>query len=185
MTATITLDGDDQSTVRRMLIYLYTLDYDDGDASPAVAEAISQNTDGLVPDPTAKPDVADDEMATHCKRMNNIRVYALAGKYNIQALKELAKAKFKNGMTSRPISHFSEVINAILVSSPETDSGLRDVLISTATSVKNLESILKEGALSSAIRDDSSFGLGVLRAVIRKLFSELEKQKQGAKKVAW
>ena len=181
MTATITLDDDDKSTVRRMLTYLYTLDYDDGDAFSAVAEAISQHKDGLVPDPTSKPNVADDEIATHCKRMNNIRVYALAGKYNIQALKELAKAKFKNYMTSRKIPHFSAVINAILVSSPETDSGLRDILISRITSVGNLESILREGTLSSAIRDDSSFGLGVLREVIRKLLSELEKQKQGAK----
>ncbi|KAF6227845.1 hypothetical protein HO173_011947 [Letharia columbiana] len=31
MTVTITVDDDDQSTVRRMLTYLYTLDHDDAD----------------------------------------------------------------------------------------------------------------------------------------------------------
>ena len=90
MSAKITLDDDDQSTVRRMLTYLYTLDYDEGDHFPAVAMAVS------VEDPTSKPDVVDDTTVCHCKRMSNIRVYAIADKYDLPALKELAKPKFIN-----------------------------------------------------------------------------------------
>lgn len=178
VTATISLDDDDQSTVHRMLTYLYTLDYDDEDAFSAVVEATSHNTDGFVLDSASKPNAADNGMASRGKCINNIRVYTLAEKYNIRALKELAKAKFEKCIAERGIYQFADFIDAVLVSSPETDSGLRDILISRVTDPGALESILREGALSSAIRDDSSFGLGVLREVIRKLFSEWEKQKQ-------
>lgn len=37
MTAITTLDDDDQSIVRRRLTYVYTVDYDDGSGSHAVA----------------------------------------------------------------------------------------------------------------------------------------------------
>lgn len=79
-----------------MLTYLYTLDYDDGDGPQAVALAASQNTESLVADSSSKPQAVDDATASHCKRMNNVRVYTLAEKYNIAALKELAKTKFEN-----------------------------------------------------------------------------------------
>ena len=161
-----------------MLTYFYTLDYHDEDSFTAVAEPTSQNASGFVPDPTSKQNMANNGIASRGKCMNNIRVYTLAEKYNIQALKELAKAKFQKYITERDISHFADFIYAILVSSPETDSGLRDILVSRVTSVGSLEEILEEGVLSSAIRDDGSFGLRILREVIKKLFSELEKQKQ-------
>ena len=78
-----------------MLTHLYTLDYDDMDASQAVAVAASQNLDGHVVDLSSKSKVLNDAMTSYCKRMNNVRVYALAEKHNIPALKELAKTKFK------------------------------------------------------------------------------------------
>lgn len=61
-----------------MLTYLYTLDYDDMDAAQAVAVAVSQDPDGHVADSSSKPEVLNDAMTSHCKRMNNVRVYALA-----------------------------------------------------------------------------------------------------------
>ena len=63
ITATITLEDDDQSTVKRMLTYLYTLDYDDGDALPAVPKDESPNTDIPVPDSNPNPDANDEEDA--------------------------------------------------------------------------------------------------------------------------
>ena len=172
MTATITLNDDDQSTVQRMLTYLYTLDYDDGDAFPAVARDETPITDRPVPDSTPKP---DDETISHCKYMNNIRVYALADKYNIPALKELAKIKFKICMKARGITYtrFAEIIGSIFSSTHETDPGLRDIVISRAANISNPEKML-EGPLASAIRDHGTFGLGLLREVVKRH----EKQKQ-------
>lgn len=173
MTAEIILDDDDQSTVRRMLTYLYTLDYDEGDAFPAVATAVSQNTDSLVKDPTSKPDVVDDATVSHCKRMNNIRVYALAEKYNIPALKNLAKTKFEKHELSCDPTHYSEVIRAIFDTTPETDLGLRDIVIQRSAMAGALKCILKEDSLASVIRDHSSLGLGMLREVVKRHGSAL------------
>ena len=177
MTATITLNDDDQSTVQRMLTYLYTLDYDDSDACPAVAGDESPNTDNPFPDLYPEP---DDETISHCKNMNNIRVYALADKYNIPALKELAKVKFKTCMTAHgvEITRFTEIVDSIFNSTHETDRGLRDIIISGAANTSTPEQMLGEGPLASAIRDHSTFGLGLLREVVKKHISEQEKQKQ-------
>lgn len=161
-----------------MLTYLYTLDYDDTDDRPATAVAAVQNTDGLMADPTSKPEVVDDAIASHCKRMNNIRVYALADKYDIPALRELAKTKFNDHTTPSSFTHLREAINEIYESTPETDSGLRDSIISRITEAKTLISILKEGPLASALRDHSSFGLGLLREVVKKHSKEQAKLKQ-------
>ena len=159
-----------------MLTYLYTLDYDDGDAFLTVARDESPNTDSPVPDLTPKPDVNDDEMISHCKNMNDIRVYALAEKYNIPALKELAKTKFKTRIAAGKIemTRFTEIIDSIFDSTHETDPGLRDIVISRAANTSTPEQILGEGLLASAIRDHSTFGLGLLREVVMKQ----EKQKQ-------
>ena len=181
MTATITLNDDDQSTVQRMLTYLYTLDYDDGDALPAVARDGSPNTDSPVLDITPEPDVNDDEMISHCKNMNNIRVYALADKYNIPALKELAKTKFQTCITAREIetTRFAEIVDSIFNSTHETDPGLRDIITSSVADTSTPAEILGEGPLASAIRDHSTFGLGLLREVVKKHISEQKKQRDG------
>ena len=158
-----------------MLTYLYTLDYDDGDAFPVVPRKESPNTDRPVPDLNPKP---DDETISHCKSMNNIRVYALADKYNIPTLKELAKIKFMTCMTVRgvKITRFPKIVDSIFNSTHETDRGLRDIIISMAANISTLE-MLGEGPLASAIRDHSTFGLGLLQEVVKKH----EKQKQDAR----
>ena len=163
-----------------MLTYLYTLDYDDGDASPPVARDESPNTDSPVRDLTPKPAVNDLETVSHCKNMNNIRVYALADKYNIPALKELAKTKFKTCVTARkiPITRLTEIVDSIFHSTHETDPGLRDIIISNAAATSTPEQILGEGPLASAVRDHSAFGLGLLREVVEKHYSEQEKKRQ-------
>ena len=153
-----------------MLTYLYTLDYDGGDAFPAVAMAVSQNTDSIGEDPTSKPDVVDDATVCHFKRMNNIHVYAIADKYNMPALKELAKTKFINNKSppnAASATAFSEVINAIFHSTPDTDSGLRDVVIQRCSRAIVLEKILENDLLASVIRDHGTFALGILREISR------------------
>lgn len=164
-----------------MLTYLYTLDYDDGDAPKAMAVAVSQNTDGRVPNPNSRPEVMDDASASHCQRMNNVRVYALAEKYNIPALKDLAKTKFRNSQGTHRCVHYREVINAIFESTPDTDSGLRNIAIRNCSKAMNVEKCLEEEVLAPVIRHHGSFGLGVLREVVMRHKSELEKQKRGSK----
>ena len=155
-----------------MLTYLYTLDYDDGDALQNEALAASQNANGLV--------AVDDAEMSDCERMNNIGLYALAEKYNISALKELAKTKFESCKVPDKASHSREVIGAIFDSTPDTDSGLRDIVISRAANASDLEGSLEEEALAPVIRDHPSFTLGMLKQVFKNHNSELEAQKQRA-----
>ncbi len=178
MTATITLDDDDQSTVRRMLTYLYTLDYDDGNPSQAMPLAAPQDLDDLFVELSSKPEAFDDATASHCKRMNNVRVYAIAEKYNIPALKVLAMTKFKNYETARNSTHNREVINAIFSSTPDSDSGLRNIVISMSAKASDVEENLKEEGLAPVIRDHGNFGLGMLREVVKKRNCALETQQQ-------
>ena len=187
ITATTTLDDDDQSTVRRMLTYLYTLDYDDQDASEAVAMIVSQNTDGHVADSSSKPEVVDDAPIVHCKRMNNVRVYALAEKYNIPALKELAKAKFMGCEGPSNFTHHQELINAVFASTPDTDSGLRNTVVLACATSLHFEKSLEEEGLAPVIRDHGSLDLGILReffkehnAKLKNLNPELETTKRYA-----
>ncbi|CAF9941709.1 MAG: hypothetical protein ALECFALPRED_009275 [Alectoria fallacina] len=152
ITAPITLDDDDQSTVRRMLTYLYTLDYDDMDAAQAVAVAVSQDPDGHVADSSSKPEVLNDAMTSHCKRMNN--KCQIACNYSL----------------------FREVINAIFESIPDLDSGLRNIVI--LKHANNVEKSVEEEGVASMVRNHGSLGLGMLQEVVKKHKSQLEKQKQ-------
>lgn len=172
MTAVITLNDDDQPTVQRMLTYIYTRDYDDGDDNLATTTIAAQNTDGLITDPM------EDAKISHRKRMNNIRVYAIAEKYNIPELKELAKTKFQKNKKARTNTHLREVINAIFDSTPETDSGLRGIMVSRIARGGVLRAISKDGPLAPAIRDHSSLSMGLLREFVRKHSREQAKLKQ-------
>lgn len=56
-TAVVTLEDDDPATVGRMLLYLYTLDYDDTDEGPASLGAQIQKADRALPlDTSQLPD---------------------------------------------------------------------------------------------------------------------------------
>ena len=177
ITATITLNDDDQATVRRMLTYLYTLDYDDQDISDAVAVSKSQDSEGHLAGSSPNSEVVDDATAVHCKRMNNVLVYALAEKYNIPALKELAATKFVGCEGPFDFARYQELINAICESTPGMDTGLRKVVILDCVNPQFIKKVLEEEGLAPAIRDHGSLGLGMLREVVKKLEnlnSELE-----------
>ena len=178
MTATITLDDDDQPTVRRMLTYFYTLDYDDADTFQSVDEPASQDAGGHILDSSSKPDVVDDAKTSHRKRMNNLRVYALAEKYDIPVLKELAKTKFKLCNIAFDLPRYREVVKAICESTPTTDLGLRNIVILECVNASMIEKCLEEECLAPVIRDHGHFGLEVLREVVKKHKQELEMEKK-------
>lgn len=101
-----------------MLEFLYTSDYDE-----ATKTAVTQvNGDNQTND---LPIEADEYECLAC----HIQMYTIADKYDIQELKTLAKSKFQSSVSDRwPIAFFPALIQEILVSTPSTDSGLRDVV---------------------------------------------------------
>ncbi|KAF6227844.1 hypothetical protein HO173_011946 [Letharia columbiana] len=83
--------------------------------------------------------MVDNAMISHRKRMNNVRVNALAGKYNIPMLKEF---KFKIGKFACDFFHYREIINAIFENTPDSDLGLRNTVVSRCANARNLEKCL-------------------------------------------
>ena len=101
-----------------MLEFLYTSDYDEA-TKPAITQVNEDNQTIDVPVD------ADDYECLAC----DIHMYAIADKYDIQELKTLAKSKFQSSVSGRwPIAFFPALVQEILVSTPSTDSGLRDIV---------------------------------------------------------
>jgi hypothetical protein len=108
-TGRISLDDDDPDTVERMISYLYTLDYEDEEYPGARAK---ENL-GLTPPAL----------------FSSIRVYAIADKYIIPALKELARERFSEWAESNWSHHdFPAMVREVCRSTPSSDRGLRDVV---------------------------------------------------------
>ena len=128
MTSIIGLDDDDRSTIRLMLIYLYTLTYDDeGDA--ASAEHLMVNGAKILNAATTpSTPLSEEELSRHARMINNVVVDAIAQKYDISELKGLARSNFHELLWLKAPSHgLPGVIDAVFETTSITDSGLRSV----------------------------------------------------------
>ena len=110
----ITLQDDDISVVEAMIQFMYNLDY-------SVIESV-------------------------CPLLFNAKVYGIADKYNVPGLKVVAKRKFAHKISCRPakpgygynvkvdyttteIDNFSKAVIEVYDSTPSSDRGLRDILV--------------------------------------------------------
>ena len=123
----IVLD-DDPPTVRRMLIYLYTLEYED---TGKMASIVPYSTDMTSSQETkTNEDLPADKSQLFVKLLNNIAVYAVADKYDIPSLKVLARSKVDVLISGHSLtSDLPTLIDAIFSTTPDTDGGLRQVAI--------------------------------------------------------
>lgn len=180
-TATITLDDDDPSTVDRMLLYLYTLDYPDADVQDIPAKDVAMDN-SLPPDPQNKTSTATgEEMDSGTvselgesatlddpRMMNNVLVYAIAEKYDIPELKDLAKRKFETLVNSKwPHEDLDTVTEAIFSTTPDGDMGLRQVVIDICA--QHFQEILKDEASKAAFLEYKGITTGVLDAAVKKI----------------
>ena len=162
-TSIIVLEEDDPPTVRRMFSYLYTLAYDDeGDAaSPQHYMVDGTNiviSQALTPSSTPIP---AEEVSRHVRMMNNVVVYAIAEKYDIAELKELAADKFRKLLWLIEPSHaLPRVIDAVY---KIKDSELRDVVVQFCAN--NSTKIVADDRLCRIIKYNGELGLDVLRKV--------------------
>jgi len=132
----ITFYDDDSPSVNRMLIYLYTNDYPDDEippsqrpatesgsrTSPYLCELMSTLAVSAEPrDDASRP--AENEVS------NNAGVFALADKYDLPRLKDLAKTRFITQISSCSQEQMSTVIRTVFETTSPTDRGLKDVII--------------------------------------------------------
>ena len=152
------MDNDDPQTVKRMLFYLYTLDYPDHDVPNIQAEHVAtgryapphlqHKTPTTIEEKSimsANLGNSEGATTTHDPRMmNNVRVYAVAEKYDIPDLKDLAKGKFQGLARSKwPHDDFHALAEEVFSTTPDTDMGLRQVVLDLCE--EHFQDILRNG----------------------------------------
>jgi len=107
--------------------------------------------------------------------LNNVLVYAIAEKYGISKLKELAKTKFRNQARSiLSSSEFLAIIQALYSSTPSSDRGLRDIVSQICAPKGKI--IAESPDLNGSILQVGDFGLDLLRAVLDYENRRMEKE---------
>ncbi|KAL9018121.1 MAG: hypothetical protein Q9185_004587 [Variospora sp. 1 TL-2023] len=184
----IDLSDDDPKTLERLLRYLYTADYDDDDV---IVKATAEETNGKEPvanasftsstssariDNATSPQVTrdasepekEDESTYHKASAitNNAAVYALAEKYDIASLKNLAKEKFEDHCAcfQWEIKNLVATLEFVYTSTPAADHGLRDVMTGVCLQQIDVSSgmILDALQLQELMVKEGALGLNVL-----------------------
>ena len=176
------MNDDDPQTIKRMLFYLYNLDYPDhgvpdiqaehvatGRSSPPHLRHKTPTTIEEVTDRSANLELSESATTTHDPRMmNNVLVYAVAEKYDIPDLKDLAKTKFQNLAWSKwPHDHFYALAEAVFSTTPDTDMGLRQIVLDLCE--QHFQDILKNKEFRVGFLEIPAIGAVVLGAAVCKI----------------
>ncbi|KAL8677424.1 MAG: hypothetical protein Q9224_007195, partial [Gallowayella concinna] len=178
-TARIDLSDDDLGALERTLTYLYTEDYNEIDLdtieeSAPEPDSTPINFTELLADATQDVNASMVDETTHTLSkntriacLNNTRVYALAEKYDIQGLKALAVSKFRLHSTAiwtveDTVSLLEEVYN----STPETDRGLRDIMV-IVCSAELMPDLIADAGFCDIMQKDGSMALELLTGLQR------------------
>lgn len=199
MTGVIELPDDDPPSIKRMINYLYTLDYSDEDSvvsrhddevkalrSTPPAQDIGDDSaeDGMSPPPDAKSnnDPDDDESKTAAKPdimpklMANALVYALGEKYNIPDLKILAESKFMGIVYDCPTADLSTIVETVYTTTPSSDMSLRSQLIDVCTN--RLAELMENREFVETMNEHGSLASKLLSLEVRQRISHKDtKQK--------
>jgi hypothetical protein len=157
-----------------MLSYLYILDYSDGVNRDTQGNGASQpelptgNGSAEIPEPTSKIEADRESGGSPDQRglglSANMRVYALAEKYEIHQLKEFAKSRFsKQAWDNWSSLEFLDVLGWVFDSTPSSDQGLRDVV--TQVCSKNIRSLITNETFRNTITDIPCLGTSLLQRV--------------------
>jgi hypothetical protein len=167
-----------------MLVYLYTSDYCDGDSSGPAAVVSSPEVlaDVLEDEERSVSTISiteeqDDASATtnEPSLLNNVLVYAIAEKYGIAELKELAEAKFQGRARSLlSAMEFPKIIRELYRSTPSSDRGLRDIV--SQVCAQQGRRIIDSPDLNAIIVEAGEFGLDLLREVLKYETGRVEKE---------
>lgn len=175
------MEDDDEKAVQRMLIYLYSLDYDDKEPAEACQSDSDPSTYA-----TSSASAAVSNLNTNAKHhrleqaaamgqrmkaaiqqriMSNISVYAIADKYDIPQLKILAKSKFQALVHSKwPFDDFPAIIKATFGTSPLEDGGLKEVVLGICA--VHIDEIMKNEELASAITEIGPLCFGLMQKAL-------------------
>ena len=172
------MDHDDPQTLMRMIFYLYTFDYpEEGIPEFGAKCAAMEHSSSLQllrktsTTPDEEPPLTTSWQATDTKDsriVNNAHVYAVAEKYDIPELKELAKGKFQALVSSKwPLDDFYDIAEAVFSTTPDEDMGLRQIMLDICAT--HFLDILKHKDSSAGFLEIQPIAAVVLSAVARKI----------------
>lgn len=149
-----------------MLLYFYTLDYDEQVSSFDNSKIIGSQTmggprTGVVIEEKNTTEAALED--TRVRMTNNARVYSMADKYIIPGLKELAKKKFKILASSAGlILDHPSIIDEVYDTTPSEDRGLRDIV--TNLCAPHVQEIVHSNGWSTTAQMHVEFTFDLLSA---------------------
>jgi speckle-type POZ protein len=92
------------------------------------------------------------------------QVYGLADKYIIPSLKNCSMSKFGMAISSGwQLDDFPSAIVEVYDSTPDTDRGLRDVIVEVAT--QNVKKLIKNSLFDDALREKPTFAADMVKAL--------------------
>ena len=157
------LKEDDPPTVLRMLTYLYTFDYDDEEEAASIAPYMLEPAEIKAPSPNVP--LSDRQALIHTRLLNNVAVYAIAEKYDIPELKELAQVKFESSLGDQePHSNLPIIVNAVWETTPSSDRGMRDVVFEYCKCFD--QEIISNEHLSGMLQDHGDLAVAVMREML-------------------
>ena len=146
---TIALVDDDPETVRRMLSYMYTFDYQD-ELDELQSEVEDSDEPNSLPTEDGGPAL-----------WSGVRVYALAEKYGMPELKEMAKKRFRAWVEKHWSSDdLPAMAKEIFETTPPADEGLRKTV--TKVVATHIHELLPQESWAKVIGETSQLGLMVL-----------------------
>lgn len=149
----IHLEGDDSSAVEAMLQFMYSFDYD-----------ASGNADS-----SASPMVF------------NVKVYSVADKYDVPALKSQARQKFETTVeTCWNMDDFPDAIVQVYNSTTSIDRGLRDVVVGIAC--KHIDGLLSKQGFRDVLEETLGFASDIAQFLAKGQKKTDKKKPAGQKK---
>ena len=141
-TSNLGLEDDDPATVERMIAFLYTGKYDQGNSDIPAKEAKR----------TARTTLMVDTL-----------VYSLADKYDIKGLKVLARFNFRrvDCCTAWQCEDFLNIVRAVLNTTPDNDSGLRDMV--SCICARHIDEVLADETWNDFLADNGALGLSIFK----------------------
>jgi speckle-type POZ protein len=153
----IKLQDEDPDNVKRMIDYMYGLEYDVQDHTKVKSEEGATESAG-------KSD-SNEEPINH--GVVHAQVYAMGDKYLIPALKDYSKECFRRSLSTQTGNDLANSIAEAYSNTVESDRGLRDVSIEAA--VIRLGRLTSDKAFSALALHIPCFGYELLQRAVTKL----------------
>lgn len=113
-------------------------------------------------------DASGNDQARVSPMIFNVKVYAIAEKYNVSALKSQAKDKFEKAVeTCWDMDDFPHAIAYVYASTP--DRGLRDLVVGIVC--KYIKALLEKQDFQNVLKETTGFAADVTQLLTQKIFS--------------